>query len=61
MHTTHLLHNTGSRTINTVSIWVWLLTKDSTLILAVSRMLRLSGNHVRAKRLLSEARVWGLI
>jgi len=59
--TTHILHNTGTRSINTVSIWVWLLSGDRALVLAAARMLRLSGNNVRADRLLSEARDWGII
>ena len=59
--TTHILHNTGTRSINTVSIWVWLLSGDRALVLTVVRMLKLSGNNVRADRLLSEARDWGLI
>lgn len=48
-------------TINTSSIWRWLLDGDVGQILVVTRMLVLSGNYARANRLLSEARVWGLI
>ena len=61
MSTLHLLHNTGTRTINTTSIWGWLLVGDRALILAAARMLTLSGNYARANRLLTEARDWGLI
>ena len=56
-----ILVNTGARTLNTVSIWVWLLTGDAHLILEAYRLLKSSGNDTRAFRLLTEAVDWGLV